>query len=332
MGSYSNMTIDSGGLDLSFHATESWAPYVIDGARVNMVTLGDRERGPIAILLSLPAFGRPIDPETGFGEDTVHHHPSDGLRLILRGDFMVGREYYRPGEARLQAGGEFYGPEAFGPVVARGDTPCWLIVAFLDRRGGGMYVADPAGQARSDAIEAHMLPLFERLGIDRALGETDGYSTLACSLAGDVEQGRFNLSSSGGPDWERFDGFQAALSLGGDKNVGPVIITISADAGATAVPPGIIGPEIMMIVTSGSCVAGESCYRDGDIRLFGEAAALPEIVAGPSGAGLYLILGNRAELDLKPATGNPGARAWSRWIMRNLDALRYDAPIARHSA
>lgn len=313
--------------DLSFHATDDWVPYLAGGAKVNMLAFGDDEKGPLVILLSMPPFGKPIDPKTGFGEESVHHHPSDGLRLILGGDFMVGRELYRPGDARLQAGGEFYGPEAFGPVVSQGDTPCWLMIAFLDRQGAGMFVADAAGQERSDAIEAHMLPLYERMGVSRPLGRSDGYSTLSSSSGGKLRQGRFNLSAESTDKWEDFEDFQASLYLGGQREIGPVVVTISAKPGAIALPPGALGPETLLVVAKGSVSDdGGQSLTVGDLRMFAKDSALSRLTAGPDGAGLYLLIGNRAEIDPRPDVGDALARDWSRWIMATVKALRSATP------
>jgi len=322
---YSGETPTGGPVDLSFHSPDEWAPYTIrSDAKVNAISMGDEERGPLITMIQTPRFGHEIDPDQGFGEETVHKHSSDGLRLVIKGDFRVGREHYNPGEARLQAGAEFYGPEAYGTRVSKGNEDLFVVVAFMDKRGWPIALADPQAQAMVDKLQESNSPVFDKIRLPETLPASDGYTGLVTSQSVPVRRGFIDLSCAKTEGWQDFGDHKSMIALGGDKDVGPVIVVTSAGPGATLYPATVFQTEAAIFVTNGSCMFAEKEFVPGDVRLLPAGTPVGEVVAGRDGAGLYMILGDRSRLlsGLK----NGVEDIWTAWLAAMTESLQRALP------
>ena len=109
----------NGHIDSSFDDATWTSP--IPGQRQAYWFLGDEETGPVVICSDEPAGpGGAIFP--------VHAHACDSLRIIIDGQFAIGRKIYSPGEMRAQEAGRFYGPE-----VSQ-NAGCRQIIVFANRQ------------------------------------------------------------------------------------------------------------------------------------------------------------------------------------------------------
>jgi hypothetical protein len=87
-----------------------------------------------------------------------------------------------------------------------------------------------------------------------------------------------------------------AAGLAGEPTCGPVLVLLDCDAGCEAVPSRSIGTEVIVAPVSGSVHAGDVALAQGDVRVEEADGSQPALVAGPDGAQLVLIVGDRRAL------------------------------------
>ncbi|MCV7388073.1 hypothetical protein [Mycolicibacterium porcinum] len=79
----------------------------------------------------------------------------------------------------------------------------------------------------------------------------------------------------------------------GDATAGPSVRLINATADETIRPQSVCGTEQFLIVTSGSLTIDTAEYRSGDMRVQRADEPMPELVAGPDGCELTLVIADR---------------------------------------
>jgi hypothetical protein len=99
---------------------------------------------------------------------------------------------------------------------------------------------------------------------------------------------------------ERWDeiapGVRMAAGLAGEPTRGPVLVFVDAAAGTEVVAARSIGSETLVAPVSGSIDAAGATMRQGDVRLEEADVDHPALVAGPDGAQVVLVFGDRRAL------------------------------------
>jgi hypothetical protein len=73
-------------------------------------------------------------------------------------------------------------------------------------------------------------------------------------------------------------------------------VTLSVPPRAQVAPSATWDTEVLTVVVSGSCSIGTGSYRAGDLRVQKASCRQPAVVAGPDGASLLMILGDRRRM------------------------------------
>ncbi|MBV9951016.1 MAG: hypothetical protein JO291_03630, partial [Acidimicrobiia bacterium] len=91
-------------------------------------------------------------------------------------------------------------------------------------------------------------------------------------------------------------GVRMAAGIAGEPTAGPVLVFLDCEAGCEAVPSHSIGTEVIVAPIAGSVDADGVVLAQGDVRVEEADASHPALVAGPDGAQIVLIVGDRRAL------------------------------------
>jgi hypothetical protein len=310
----------NGILDLSFHETDSWerpddgyAAHVDGHAPYNatFVVLGDEQCGPVMLFQS-------VEPGFQFARQApAHGHASDTWRVTLKGEMSVGKDRYPAGALRLQEGWRPYG----GDNPACGPDGGSTMVMFADHRGTRIRVVHPEEAALlPEGIED--LLFVEWMGIHDGDQVTDDLEKLpgptgALTALGDMRGGRVNSSFNEYEAWpEVRRGNRLGVTICGDEECGPVVLTTVAEAGELVSPAFETHTELVRVIVEGECLIGGSRLRAGDIRVHESGSACEVAVAGPSGVKEFIVFGDRRNAF------NAADDPWSSAVSETLGSLR----------
>lgn len=314
--SANDLKFDQGRMDLSFDEADSWGSHPRSGLSVLMFALGDPERGPMVGLFNMP--GKPGD-EQKF-PPIVHMHRSDSFRTIFNSDFYVGRKVYSDGLARLQRGGRYYGPEQLGPKCCANSETTYALLVFGDKRGHKVQPSDPVFAELVDRTDDGDDEKYRKLGAVAFPKEDKGRSDIRSNIGLKVA-GHGDLSFKQAKAWPAVGETRlAAISLG-DPECGPIVLAISAPPGATLLPAGSCGAELVTLPVHGACEIDGESYAPGRVRVQEAGVRQPAVVAGPDGANVYVVIADRrAELSVDAADA-PGKR-WAQQLAAQIEPLR----------
>jgi hypothetical protein len=266
----------AGHLDLSFREAENWSEFL--GCKGLTLLMGDEDAGPYVYFSS----SEPMQDEMKVG--IAHGHDADTWRISIQGTTNVGKYAYTESQFRFQDGGISYPGDNFtwGPDGGYG------IVIFADRRGFPVRPVDPNIAAKAAAAQQ---PMVERMGIDLQ-HPCPGAPAIRTTI-GETKHGHLDSSFETATNWpEIAPGTRAAISVLGERTVGPVLVMLRSDPGALVVPAGTLAAETLHIVVDGSCEADSETRTMGDFWVK-EAGQQSEVVAGANGMSHALLISNR---------------------------------------
>jgi hypothetical protein len=243
-----------------------------------ILRMGDDTAGPVlAMTIEARRFPR---------QAPVHLHKSDSFRMALGQPIVVGRTSYQHGQFRLQEADRFYGPELWTDEVG---TNQLLLVA--DRRGlrpilttedhqhlvDDALATDPSVQGITfldrDAPVTHALT--DNLGSARRAGHWDGGFT-------------------GTEAWPALpDGSRLAVIGLGDPESGPLVLGWDRPPAAPALPPFVLGTDLVRLVVEGTCILGGTPLGRLGFRLQQEGTRHHGSEPGPAGSRELWILADR---------------------------------------
>lgn len=281
-----------GHIDLSYADRAGWFPDM--GATILPIMVGDEHCGPFVVL----SYVEPSDEQMPLS--FAHAHPSDNWRISVRGTTNMGRDTYEQGQFRFHDGGVPYASDnfAWGPEGGYG------IIMFADRRG---FAITPVKASLREKILPQQLAAGAGLGIE-AMDPCPGAPAIVTTM-GPTERahldGGFDTSST----WDEIaPGVRMAAGLAGEPTSGPVLVFLDCAPGAEAIAARTIGTEVIIAPVAGSIDAAGTVLAQGDVRVEEAGAAHPALVAGPDGAHLVVIAGDRRELRAALDVGGvPGA-------------------------
>src|SRR5262249_10104192 len=152
----------------------------------------------------------------------------------IEGTLSMGSRRYGPGEFRFQEGGKPYGADdyAWGPQGGQS------VVMIADRRGTTLRPVNP------DHIEKARergRKFFQWLGIDVPEvypGSPGVVSSLGKADKGGAIEGSFHDANS----WANLaPGLRGFISLVGDHESGPIVLTLAGEPGTPMLPDTIFG-------------------------------------------------------------------------------------------
>lgn len=291
-------------LDLSFRNTEGWTTVdPSDGSPPSLwLSLGDSVAGPAVQLGLCPPVPGPLWLDT-------HYHASDQFRATLRGDFQLQRQHMKAGDFGYQVAGI---PYREGLVPGTGE-PLWMFAVHGDRRGAPSTITRndgsfPLGEIGEDQLDRPK-PSPDDPYWDEVPGGARGVPGLAVATGrkvGGFLWGNFAAAASWAP---LADGVRANVGLFGDAERGPVLLTLRADAGRTAVPALSSEGEVIVTVARGTVAIGGQLYATGDVRVQRAGAPCPAVVAQEEGADLLYMIADRRALPVVEGA-DTAARGW----------------------
>jgi hypothetical protein len=200
----------------------------------------------------------------------------------------MGAQKYGPGSFRFQEGGVVYGADnvSWGPVGGQS------VVVMADRRGS---TAIPAWPKDAERFQKAGKMLDEWLGAPPRV-EYPIVPGIATTL-GKPRFGRVDGSFAKGDGW-RFDspGVQQEAGLAGDREGGPLILLIRAEAGRTAFPRLTLPTVVLHVVVGGSVHEGNRSLLRAEARLAGENTQAAALTAEGEGVWLASLIGDRRAL------------------------------------
>ncbi len=281
------MSPTDGHVDLNFEKRSGWAEDM--GATVLPILVGDEHCGPFVAL----SFVEPTDVQMPLS--FAHAHSSDNWRISVRGTTNMGHDTYEQGQFRFHDGGVPYASDnyAWGPEGGYG------IILFADRRG---FAIRPV----KAEIARKVVPAQEAAGAFLGIDLQDpcpGAPAIATTMGPTIRahlDGGFDMSER----WEAIGpGLRMAAGLAGEPTCGPVLVLVDAAAGTEVVPTRSIGSETIVAPVSGSIELAGTTLTQGDLRVEEAGIGHPAVVAGPDGAQLVVIFGDRRALSSALADG-----------------------------
>ncbi|HPB46300.1 MAG TPA: hypothetical protein PLP95_10640 [Microthrixaceae bacterium] len=269
-----------GHVDVSFERREGWVEEM--GATVLPILFGDEHHGPFVVM----SYIAPTDEQMPLS--FAHAHASDNWRISVRGTTNMGRDAYEQGQFRSHDGGVPYASDNF----AWGPDGGYGIIMFADRRG---FAIRPVKAEIAEVVTPQQEFNGAMLGIDMQ-DPCPGAPAIATTLGSTVRahlDGGFDSADS----WEQVTpGVRMAVGLAGEPTSGPVILLLDCDAGAEALGQRSTGTESVVAPVSGSVEIGAATLAQGDVRVEEADAQHERLIAGPEGAQLVVIVGDRRAL------------------------------------
>ena len=269
-----------GHIDLSYTDRAGWFPDM--GATVLPILIGDEACGPFVAL----SYVEPRDDQMPLS--FAHSHPSDNWRISVRGTTNMGRDTYLQGQFRFHDGGVPYASDNF----AWGPDGGYGIIVFADRRG---FAITPVKASIAEKILPQQAMAGAGLGIDMQ-DPCPGAPSIATTL-GPTARAHLDGGFDATGDWDEVaPGVRMAVGLAGEPTSGPVLVLLDCEAGTEALPGRTLGTEAIVAPVGGSVDAAGVVLAQGDVRVEEAGTAQPALVAGPDGAQLVVIVGDRREL------------------------------------
>lgn len=271
---------ENGQVAMSFRDAQRWGEY---GAGKGLVLLmGDDTAGPFVFFSCF----EPMEDEMPRG--FAHGHDSDNWRISVQGTTNMGKYAYTQSQFRFQDGGVPYP----GDNVAWGPKGGYGIVMFADRRG---WPIRPVDEKLAEQMEGGQKAYSEQIGVE-VLHPCPGAPAIRTTL-GETTHGHLDSGFDTAEAWpEIVPGTRAALSVMGERTVGPVLVLLRSDPGALVVPGGTLGTEALHVVADGTGVVAGVTKTLGDFWLAEAGMQQPEVVAGPNGMSHVLVIGDRRAL------------------------------------
>lgn len=254
--------------------------------------MADPVSGPFVMLL----YDAPSTPEQLAGPPDLsppHFHPSDNMRVVLKGELIVGKDRYFHGDFRLQRTGRPYGRDGDAPHVEGN----WRVIVFADRRG---HIMRPTGRKLQEeftgpAAMSRIRASFGDLLPEIIASDDNGVEGLVTNIDKPMKPlGNIDSCYDEAATWAALgNGSSYAISLMGDHEFGPVLIMQRTPAGAVATPGLTFDTDTFRCVISGSHERSGEPVQMGDSRF--QAAGLPweQVVAGPDGLDELIVVGDR---------------------------------------
>ena len=278
-------------VDLSFRRPDGWIdlpPEDATAGRLVLALFGHETEGPMFLLAETAPTGE--DPP----RTPAHGHESDTFRISLIGTSFMGPESYGPGEFRWQVGGRPYGADSY----ANGTDGGYHLVMFGDRRGFPTKVVKKELQPHFTERDAALQGLF---GIEPPVPYPVEGRGVATSTGTVDKAGKVNGSFAEAADWDEVEpGLRVHSGVMGHQELGPLLVMARAEAGTEVLPSTALSTEVLVMVVSGSLSIGDRVYEQGDCRIQASTAALPALVAGPDGADVTIVVGDRSVLADAP--------------------------------
>ncbi|MEN3271684.1 MAG: hypothetical protein V7636_445 [Actinomycetota bacterium] len=283
------ISFDDGVIDLSFAERANWT-----GAALLMFTIGDAALGPVLMAIGSEPSGREIDVEKALEYGFVHMHRSDSFRMPVRGDFIVGRTVYAPGDFRLQESGKYYGPEGPGPVSAQGVEPSWTLLAFADRLGYRIQAANDRDLGKITAMEQPAIPLYDAVGcVPVHPDDSIGTPAIRTTLADSLHTGHADGSLAATDDWPVLGTSDATAAALGNPEAGPIFLVTRTPPSGTSTPAIAWDTEVARFVVSGSATCGDASFEPGHVRIVEAGAPQEAVIAGDQGLAEVIVIGDR---------------------------------------
>lgn len=267
-------------IDLDFRDTASWGDF--SGIPLVSILFGDEEAGPFVFLSS----SEPMEEMMPLGFS--HSHPSDNWRISVRGTTNMGPASYAQGQFRFHDGGVPYASDnlTWGPDGGFG------LVLMGDRRG---FAITPVKAKLAETMKPQQQAVGDGLGIDMC--ETCVGAPAISTTLGETKRAHLEGGFDSTEDWIQIQpGVRVALGLLGEPERGPVICMVSAEPGAVLWPARTLDTETLVLPIEGSVMSAGETLDQGSIRLEAAGVATEAFVAGPEGAGLVAIVGDRRAL------------------------------------
>ena len=304
-GSFSNGDLaEATSQDFSFRDVDQWGDYA--GGRSLVVLFGDETAGPFAFFSSMP----PMDDE--MERAFAHGHDADNWRISVQGTTNMGNDTYLDGQFRYQDGGVPYP----GDNVAWGPDGGFGLVMFGDRRG---FPIRPVKASIAEKVVPEQLAAASALGIavEHPLPDAPAIAT----TEGGTERGHRNDGFESAAEWtELVPGVRCSAALLGDRECGPMLLHLDADAGAQVLPAHTAATEFLMVLARGSMTSTSGAQLGlGDLRVAADEHARDGFVAGKDGVQLTIVIGDRQAVD-GIEVGDDGA-AWHEALVSMRDAL-----------
>ena len=299
-----------GHIDLTFTDRSGWFEDM--GATVLAMMLGDATCGPFVVL----SYVEPSEEQMPLS--FAHAHASDNWRISVRGTTNMGRDTYEQGQFRFHEGGVPYASDnfAWGPEGGYG------IIMFADRRGFAILPVK-ADIAERVAPEQEVAGAF--LGIDMQ-NPCPGAPAIATTM-GPTARAHLDGGFDRSGQWDAIaPGVRMAAGIAGEPTCGPVLVFLDGAAGAEVVPVRSIGSEMIVAPVTGSIDVAGATMTQGDVRVEEAGVDHPALVAGPDGAQLVVIFGDRRALRSALAEGTM-AGALGAALATVLDELRSQLPL-----
>jgi len=273
------------------------------------VQIGDAVAGPVIKFFSTA-------PGVDLPSFAAHSHASDSWRLVMRGEFAMGKDVYVSGDFRLQQGWRPYP----GDRVACGPDGGWTMLMFADRRGTRMRAVKTEHQEVFMATQTQPMADWEGTAGDLfsdAPNDTAGPTALVTTLGEPGKPGHVDGTFKHTSGWRSVGAnVRMAAALLGDADCGPALLMTATAPGEVSAPQCAVSTELLRLIVDGSCTIGNEHYAAGDIRVQAAGAATSTVVAGPEGVSEVLVFGDR-----RGASPSASGEGWSAAIDQVLEEL-----------
>jgi hypothetical protein len=280
--------LESDHLDLSFRNTASWTAAGPDYDIKNQwFVLGDPDSGPAVMLGTPPALPEDLWVDT-------HYHGSDQFRVVIKGEYLVQSRRIKAGDFGYQESGRTY-----REGLAGGAGDCWIFALHGTWPGARGTLVKKTGNLviNDDSLYDNQLDRFVEAPDDPYWNDVPGgakgmaalTTTLGPNRAG-YAWGSFDETDSWRPLAEDV---VATAGMFGPARSGPVLLTIHAGPDRVAIPAAAAETEVVCVVIRGSATIGGKRYEAGDMRVQKSGAALDEVVSGPDGLDMVLLVADR---------------------------------------
>ncbi|HEY7107172.1 MAG TPA: hypothetical protein VH986_12265 [Acidimicrobiia bacterium] len=308
--------LDTDAFDVSFGAP----PLNQSSGRPRLYGMGDPVAGPLLGLF----YDAPSTAEELAGPPDLtpaHSHSCDSFRIVMKGELWVGQERYHHGEFRLQQSGIPYGQDGDAPH-AQGN---WRIIFFADRRGFAVRPTNPEARAQMRVAVEAMRDRYRDVLPEILDADDGGVVGLVTTITTPVStRGHIDGTFADVGAWQTLGESQAAVSLLGLPDRGPVVVLAHTPAAATAAPECTFDTDGFRLVVGGSYERAGTTYAMGDMRFQGAGTQWDRVVAGPDGLDEVIILGDRRGAVPHVDDGDGAARAWRDELDATLARLRAD--------
>jgi hypothetical protein len=285
--------------------------------------MSDAVAGPLVMLL----YDAPATPEQLAGPPDLtpaHGHPSDNLRVVMKGELIVGKDRYHPGEFRLQRTGRPYGRDGDAPHVDGN----WRVIVFADRRGHILRATNKDLRAQlsgPDAL-ARIHDQFGELLPEILADDDDGVPGLVTTLDKPFSPlGNADAAYSEADTWpELRNGSRIVVTLMGVHELGPVVVQQHTAPGIMATPAFTVDTDVFRCVISGTHQRDGHVVEMGDCRFQAAGTPWEAVIAGRDGLDELIVFGDRR--GATPVLSDADDGGWVEHLSRVLPTLLNQLP------